>query len=101
MQTTIIFNEKDLENMSKQIAGSITNQVYNQVKKELKLQLMDNELLTKKELREQILHCSDRSADENFIYEPGFPIVYVGNDKRFPRKAVNEWLEKRAKLERR
>ena len=52
----------------------------------------DDELLTKRELCERILNCDVDTADKYYINEPKFPYIWRGNQKLFPKKAVEKWI---------
>lgn len=51
-----------------------------------------DELLTKRELCEKILHCDFKTAEKHFINKEKFPYYQQGNLKKFPRKAVEKWI---------
>lgn len=53
----------------------------------------DDELLTKKELCERILNCNVETADRYYINQPNFPYMWRGNQKLFPKKAVEKWIQ--------
>lgn len=53
-----------------------------------------NELLKLKDLCDRILHCDENTAKKHFIYQKGFPYVMMGKQRRYPRKQVEEWIER-------
>lgn len=52
------------------------------------------ELLTKKDLCERILHCDENTAERHYLNKPFFPYVNQGTRKRYPKKQVEEWIKK-------
>lgn len=50
------------------------------------------ELITQKELAENVLHVSVHSVDKYFTSEPDFPFVMVGSKRRYYVPAVHKWL---------
>lgn len=54
----------------------------------------DDELLTRKELCERILNCDVDTANKYYINRSDFPYMYRGNQKIYPKRAVEEWIEK-------
>lgn len=53
--------------------------------------LRDDELLDKKRLCKEVLHCDTKTFDRYYAYE-GVPVVMKGTKKMYPRKAVETWL---------
>lgn len=53
---------------------------------------LDDELLTKTDLCKRILHVDVGTADKYFVNKKGFPYIQVGKQKRYPKKAVMEWM---------
>lgn len=58
------------------------------------VQADDDELLTRKELCERILNCDVDTAEKHYINRNGFPYMYRGQYKVYPKKAVEEWIQK-------
>lgn len=52
------------------------------------------ELMTRKDLASKVLHVDVNTADKRFLYEPDFPFVMVGTQRRYYLPAVHEWLMK-------
>lgn len=57
----------------------------------------DDELLSRKEVSERILKCDVATADKYFLYQSGFPYVEVGNQRRYPKRQVEEWIKQNTK----
>lgn len=57
----------------------------------------DDELLTLKEVSERILKCNVITADKYFLYQPGFPYVEIGNQRRYPKRQVEECIQQHTK----
>lgn len=55
--------------------------------------LETDELLSKKNLCSRILNMDANTAERHVINRKGFPYVMVGNIKRYPKKAVEEWIQ--------
>lgn len=53
----------------------------------------DDELLTRKELCDRILNCDVKTANRYYLNEPDFPYMYRGNQKVYPKKAVEKWIQ--------
>ncbi|MDO4680312.1 MAG: hypothetical protein Q4A55_03460 [Aerococcus sp.] len=56
-------------------------------------ELMNNDLLNKTEVAEQILHVDTRTANDNWLYKPGFPYIQVYDRRYYPRQSVNQYLD--------
>lgn len=52
-----------------------------------------DELLTKDELCTRILLMDIKTAERHIISKAKFPYLKVGNRKRYPKKAVEKWIE--------
>lgn len=52
------------------------------------------ELLTKKDLCERVLHCDVNTAELHYINKKGFPYLMQGTMKKYPKKQVEEWINK-------
>lgn len=52
-----------------------------------------DELLTKDELCARILLMDIKTAERHIISKAKFPYLKVGNRKRYPKKAVEKWIE--------
>lgn len=52
-----------------------------------------DELLTKEELCSKMLLMDIKTAERHIISKPKFPYLKVGNRKRYPKKAVEKWIE--------
>lgn len=52
----------------------------------------DNDLLSRKEVSEQIFHCKPDTADKYYLYQPDFPVFMKGNRRTYPRQEVNQWI---------
>lgn len=63
------------------------------VLKELAREFETDELLSKKDLCSRILNMDANTAERHVINRKGFPYVMVGNIKRYPKKAVEEWIQ--------
>lgn len=62
------------------------------IKQSLESELEGEVLLGRKEICDQVLNCSVDTADKHFLYKKGFPYVMVGNQRRYPKKAVEKWI---------
>lgn len=58
---------------------------------------MDDKLMDKKTLCEEVLNCDVKTAEKYYIYEKGFPYVMQGASKRYLKSAVIAWLNNRIK----
>ena len=75
---------------------SITPQIKNEIAdaiKELAKTFETDELLSKKELCERVLNMDINTAERHIINRKGFPYVMVGSLKRYPKKAVEVWIQ--------
>lgn len=54
---------------------------------------LNDELLSKKVLCERILKMNINTAEAHIINRKGFPYVMVGTLKRYPKKAVEQWIK--------
>lgn len=52
-----------------------------------------DELLSKKDLCGRVLNMDVNTAERHVINQKGFPYVMVGTLKRYPKKAVEEWIK--------
>lgn len=68
-----------------------------EIEKAIETTYSDEELLTRKEVSERILKCDVKSADRHFLYQPGFPYVNIGNQRRYPKRKVEEWIKQNTK----
>ncbi|MDN6409280.1 MAG: hypothetical protein L0J76_04110 [Tetragenococcus halophilus] len=57
------------------------------------VQKSDDELLTRKELCERILNCNVETAEKYYLNQDNFPFMYRGNQKIYPKRAVEEWIQ--------
>ncbi|KRN29209.1 hypothetical protein IV38_GL000089 [Lactobacillus selangorensis] len=51
-----------------------------------------DELLDKKTLAKEVLHCDPGSVDELFATQHGFPYMLKGSRIVYSRKAVEKWI---------
>lgn len=58
----------------------------------IKEEINGEELLTRKEVSEQILKCDVNTADKEFLYKSGFPYLQVGKNRKYPKKQVEKWI---------
>lgn len=63
------------------------------VLKELAREFETDELLSKKDLCERVLNMDINTAEAHIINRKGFPYVMVGTLKRYPKKAVEQWIK--------
>lgn len=68
------------------------------IKESLESELEGEVLLGRKEVCDQVLNCSVDTADKHFLYKKGFPYVMVGNQRRYPKKAVEKWIRDNTKF---
>lgn len=61
--------------------------------KELAKEFETDELLSKKDLCRRVLNMDINTAERHVINREGFPYVLVGTIKRYPKKAVEEWIK--------
>lgn len=62
-----------------------------------KVELSDEELLTKKELAERILKCTVDTAEKHYIFKKGFPYIEQGEGRKYPKKLVEKWIAENSK----
>lgn len=68
-----------------------------QIQASLENSYSDDELLSRKEVSERILKCDVVTADKYFLYQSGFPYVEIGNQRRYPKRQVEEWIKQNTK----
>ena len=56
---------------------------------------MEDKLMDKATLCEEVLKCDPKTAEKYYIYEKGFPYIMQGKSKRYLKSAVIEWLTNR------
>ncbi|MBC2241853.1 DNA-binding protein [Listeria booriae] len=56
----------------------------------------DEELLTRAQVTKRILKCSPNTADKYYLNDPTFPFVHQGEEKRYPKKLVTQWIAQKA-----
>lgn len=57
-----------------------------------------DELLSRKELCERVLNMDVNTAERHVINRKGFPYVMVGSLKRYPKKAVEQWIQENTRF---
>lgn len=75
---------------------SITPQIKHEIAdalKELAKKFETDELLSKKDLCGRVLNMDINTAEAHIINRRGFPYVMVGTLKRYPKKAVEQWIK--------
>ncbi|MFS7238177.1 helix-turn-helix domain-containing protein [Carnobacterium divergens] len=87
---------------TREILGGLTEELSKQLIKEMKKELQEalrhDELLTTKEVAEEIFKGDPQFVRESFLTQPGFPYLPYGKkDRRYPRKAVEKWIDKNSK----
>lgn len=72
----------------------MTIQLLDQQFKQHEIVVADHdELLTKEELCTRILLMDIKTAERHIMSRPKFPYLKVGSRKRYPKKAVEKWIE--------
>lgn len=59
----------------------------------------DEELLTRKEVSEQIFRCDPATFDSLYRYADGFPKIIKGSTERYPKKLVEKWIHENTTYE--
>lgn len=81
-----------------QIEKEFSSEELANVFKELIKTIENDELLSKKDLCERVLNMDVNTAEAHIINQKGFPYVVVGSLKRYPKKAVEEWIKENTKF---
>lgn len=71
-----------------------TKEIYEELLATAREELND-ELLTKKALCKRILNMDVNTAEAHILNQKGFPFVMVGSIKRYPKKAVEKWIQEK------
>lgn len=88
----IRFDGKSTEEFFQWMAKRIESLTLPLVEKTVKETFQEDEILTRREVAERILRCSVDTADKYYLYKPGFPYIQRGNERVYPKKAVEKWI---------
>lgn len=56
------------------------------------------ELLDRKQISERVLHVAPNTADQFYLYQPGFPYMEQNGKRKYYLPAVSEWLMKNQQI---
>lgn len=92
-----IFNQDILVAEVRKTALACMQDISEEIKVLILKNFEDEELLTKKELCDRILKCSVTTADMHYFNDPTFPCIEINKYKRYPKKAVEKWIDKKSR----
>lgn len=94
---SIVINEEAIFQQVKETSILCFSRLVEELKESIIQNLEDEELLTAKELCERILKCSKNTADKYYLNNASFPFIQQGNERRYPKKAVEKWISENAR----
>lgn len=92
-----ILNEEEIFKHVKETSIICFSRLVEELKDSLIQNFEDEELLTARELCERILKCSKNTADKYYLNNASFPFIRQGNERRYPKKAVEKWIEENSR----
>ncbi|UDB49855.1 hypothetical protein [Bacillus safensis] len=89
----------DLEKITNDVIASVSAALIPKIEEMFMVISSQDELLTKKQVYENILKCTAATADELYFNRPDFPTLDLPSlpgvprqHKRYSRKAVEAWI---------
>ncbi len=80
------------DKISNQVVTRLAEELLPEVKEMVANSNKPTELLNKKELCERVMHCSTTTFDSYWQYQPGFPHIGEGRNRRYSIKDVEKWI---------
>lgn len=90
----IQMDRKESEALVANVVDGVSDVLAEALKSRLESHFAPDRLLKREEVCELMLNCAMSTADTYFLNAKGFPYVMVGSHKRYPRKAVEDWIQK-------
>ncbi|HAC0715711.1 TPA_asm: helix-turn-helix domain-containing protein [Listeria monocytogenes] len=94
---SIVINEEVIFQQVKETSILCFSRLVEELKESIIQNFEDEELLTAKELCERILKCSKNTADKYYLNNASFPFIQQGNERRYPKKAVEKWISENSR----
>lgn len=96
--------QSDLDKITDDIILSVTSALIPKLEVMLKASLVQDMLLTKKQVYKEILNCTPETAEEIYFCQPDFPVFDTPErldgtktQRRYSRKAIEQWIATRVK----
>lgn len=80
------------DKISNQVVTRLAEELLPEVKEMVANSNKPTELLNKKELCERVMHCSTTTFDSYWQYQPGFPHIGEGRNRRYSIRDVEKWI---------
>lgn len=91
--------QSDINKITDEVIASVSIALIPKLEEMMAANFMNDKLLTKKEVYQEILNCTAETAEEIYFSQPDFPVFNTPNrtdgtrtQRRYSKKAVEQWI---------
>lgn len=85
-------SEKSIRIFAELLVNPLLEKIWPKIDETVAEKIKREDMLTREQVASEILNCAANTADKYYLYQPGFPYIQEGKNRKYYAPAVRKWL---------